>query len=186
MEAGASEIVLRALNGDEGAWDALVERFAGLVWSVARAHGLNTADASDVCQTTWLRLAEHLGRLREPEAVGGWLATTARREALRTRLRQQRVVLHDWGVDVVDVRQQDVEAGVLQEERHALLWRGIAALGEGCRALLRVLLSDPPPSYQEVSAALDMPVGSIGPTRGRCLQKLRAVLGEAEGPEQGT
>src|SRR4051795_2193299 len=88
--AGLTELVLSAAEGDQAAWDALVDRFAGLVWSIARAHRLSAADAADVSQTTWLRLVEHLGRIRDPERVGAWLAATARNESLRPLRRAQR------------------------------------------------------------------------------------------------
>src|SRR4051812_31229099 len=85
--AEVAELVRAAADGDQVAWDELVDRYNGLVWSVARSHRLSSVDASDVVQTTWLRLVEYLGRLQDPERVGAWLATTARRESLRT-LRQ--------------------------------------------------------------------------------------------------
>ena len=155
-----------AANGDRQAWNALVAQYNGLVWSVARAHRLGDADAADVVQTTWLRLVEQLDRIRNPEGVGAWLATTARRECLRVLRVGQRQVLTD--------------------ERDATLWQAFAQLGERCRTLLRVLTADPPPSYDEVGAALDMPIGSIGPTRARCLEQLRrklAVAGMTAAPD---
>ena len=157
------------------AWDQLVERFNGLVWSVARAHRLDQADASDVVQTTWLRLVENLGRLQEPERVGAWLGTTARRECLRTLRMSARVVpteaelLPEPGTDA------PVSAGLLADERDRALWSAFGGLSERCQALLRLLVADPPPSYEDVGAALDMPIGSIGPTRQRCLDRLRGL-----------
>lgn len=164
-----------AAAGESAAWSRLVDRFSGLVWSVARAHGLASADAADVCQTTWLRLAEHLHRLREPDRVSAWLLTTARNESLRTLRGTARLVPVDFDFDAVEDDQGDVEAGLLREERDASLWRAFRSLGAPCQTLLRVLMADPPPSYAEVSVALDMPVGSIGPRRARCLQHLRTT-----------
>jgi RNA polymerase sigma factor (sigma-70 family) len=147
---------------------------------VARALGLDAVDAADVSQTTWLRLAEHLGRLREPERVGAWLAVTARREALRTRQRSARVVLDSWCGDGPD-DDGELDTALLRDERDALLWRTFSSLSEPCKALLRVLMTDPPPSYVEVGEALDMPVGSIGPRRQRCLRALRKQIDDAAG-----
>lgn len=168
-------LVRRAGGGDPTAWDGLVERFAGLVWGVARGIGLSPADAADVSQTTWLRLAEHLDRLREPERVGAWLATTARHEALRTSRQAQRQVLLDTSDLAVADEAPAADHHVLDEERDAALWRAFDALPPPCKGLLRVLIAEPTPSYAEVSAALGMPVGSIGPTRGRCLKQLRRI-----------
>jgi RNA polymerase sigma factor (sigma-70 family) len=169
-----SGLVEGAAAGEPRAWDALVERFAGLVWAVARGHGLSSADAADVSQTTWLRLAEHLHRLREPERVGAWLATTARNESLRI----QRLARRQVPVDAVDDLACDeggpeVEGRLLDEERDAALWRAFESLSGPCKVLLRTLMADPSPSYGEVSVVLDMPIGSIGPRRSRCLQRLR-------------
>ncbi len=175
-----ASMIRAAADGDSDAWDALVDRFARLIWAVARSHGLSVADADDVSQTTWLRLAEHLGRLREPDRVGAWLAVTARREALRTRQRSQRIVLDSWCGDGPDDG-GDLDSALLRDERDALLWRTFSALSEPCKALLRVLMTDPPPSYVEVGEALDMPVGSIGPRRQRCLRALRRQIDDAAG-----
>lgn len=171
-------LVAAAADGEETAWDALVEQYCRLVWSVVRDHGLSDADAADVSQTTWLRLAEHLHRLRDPERVGLWLATTARNEALRLRRRAQREHLAEPSspqLESAEVRAaaRDVDTGLLEEERNAALWRAFEALPAGCKSLLRTLIADPSPSYAEVSAQLGMPVGSIGPRRNRCLDQLR-------------
>jgi RNA polymerase sigma factor (sigma-70 family) len=170
-------LVRAAAGGDQRAWERLVDRFSGLVWSVARAHGLNRADAADVSQTAWLRLVEHLHRLRDPERVGTWLASTARHEALRIlrRDRRQVPVGDDADLEGPGSESQSTEAWALAAERSDLLWRAFAALPRRCQQLLRVLMADPPPSYQQVAVALDMPIGSIGPTRGRCLDRLRAL-----------
>ncbi len=161
---------------DHAHWDELVERYSGLLWSVARAHRLSHADAADVVQTTWLRLVENLDRIRDPERVGGWLATTARRECLRTiRLRSRQEPTDD--VDLFEEADAvPVDQAILVEERDGLLWRAFRTLGERCQELLRLLAAPTEPSYEEISAALDMPIGAIGPTRGRCLEQLRVRL----------
>ena len=169
------QLVRDAAAGDQAAWNRLVERFNGLVWAVVRAHRLAGADASDVVQTTWLRLVEHLDRLQDPERVGAWLATTARRECLRTLRVSARILptetelLPDPGTDA------PLGAALLSQERDRALWEAFGGLSERCQALLRLLVTDPPPSYEDVGAALDMPIGSIGPTRQRCLERLRGL-----------
>jgi RNA polymerase sigma factor (sigma-70 family) len=172
-----AEVVRAASAGDRGAWEALVERFGGLVWSVARAHGLSGADAADVSQTAWLRLVEHLERIRDPERVGRWLASTARHEALRIlqRAGRQIPVAEEGELEPAEPVVETPEARLLAAERSGILWRAFAALPPRCQRLLRVLMTDPPPSYQETAEALGMPIGSIGPTRARCLDRLRRL-----------
>jgi RNA polymerase sigma factor (sigma-70 family) len=171
-----AELVRAAGDGDQRAWEGLVDRFSGLVWSVARAHGLSRADAADVSQTAWLRLVEHLHRLRDPERVGTWLASTARHEALRILRRDRRQVpVGDDELEGSGQEAESPEARALAVERSDLLWRAFGELPQRCQQLLRVLMADPPPSYQQVAVALDMPIGSIGPTRGRCLDRLREL-----------
>ena len=169
-----------AARGDQASWDALVERYAGLLWSIARAHRLSDADAADVVQTTWLKLVEHLGRIKDPERLSGWLATTARHECLRQIRRTDRERPTDdqvWQSEPAPG--PAVDASLLLGERDAALWRALEKLPDQCRRLLRVLMATPPPSYAEVAAALDMRIGSIGPTRQRCLGRLRERAGQA-------
>jgi RNA polymerase sigma factor (sigma-70 family) len=174
MDLGA--VVGAASRGDREAWNALVARYSALVWSVARAHRLGDTDAADVFQTTWLRLVEHLDDIRNPDGVGAWLATTARHECLRVVRVGQRHVLTD-GFDLPDEGSGSApDAGLIAGERNAAVWRALSQISARCRALLRMLAADPAPSYEEVGAALDMPIGSIGPTRGRCLVQLRERL----------
>lgn len=178
MEISPGELVRAAAQGDQAAWNALVERFAALVWSVPRAHRLNNADAADVSQTTWLRLVEHLGRLRDPDRVAGWLATTARNECLRVIRKAGRQIPtgDDQDFDGINITDTAPELPVLAAERDKELWHTFATLPPRCQTLLRLLMTDPPPAYDDIAAALDMPVGSIGPTRGRCLENLRQHL----------
>jgi len=167
-----------ASRGEQSAWNEIVERFQGLVWATARAHRLSHADAADVAQTTWLRLVEHLDRIRDPERLGAWLATTARRECLR-HLRTRGRELASDDADLFEAEGDDApELALLTEERDTALWRAFARLGDRCQALLRLLVSSDEPSYEEIGAALDMPVGAIGPTRMRCLDKLRSLVGQ--------
>jgi RNA polymerase sigma factor (sigma-70 family) len=169
------QLVTRARQGDKDAWDELVERFAPLVWSVCRRYQLSRTDAEDASQGVWLRLVEHLSSLREPAALPGWIATTTQRECLRLlrSVRPSRPL--DQLVDerAVADEQTTVEDAVLIHERHAAARAALAELPAQCRRLLSMLLQDPPMPYGEISRALDMPVGSIGPSRGRCLHRLR-------------
>lgn len=171
-------LVDRAVDGDQEAWDDLVSRFAGLVWSIALGYGLSGPDAADVSQTCWLRLAENLHRINDRERVGAWLATTARRESLAVLKRGRRQV--PMGFDFAEQPAVDAEpdSSLLHRERSAAIFAAFRTLPSACRTLLRVLLSDPAPSYAEVSASLEMPVGSIGPRRARCLERLRVSVEE--------
>ena len=169
----------RAAQGEQAAWDRLVDRYGGLVWSVARSYRLTADDAADVSQTTWLRLVEHLGRLREPERLSAWLVTTAKRECLRViRSRSRDRVLDLESMARTTPDEPPPETHLIALERSALLMAGMGRLGDACQRLLRVLMASPPPSYELVSEALDMPIGSIGPTRARCLGQLRKHLAE--------
>jgi len=163
----------------------LVDRHTNLLWSVARAFRLSEADAADVVQTTWLRLVEHLDRVDDPDRLPGWLATTARRECMRQVRRSGR---ESFGpLDDMPDESPGLEASVIKDEQDAALWGALDQLDDLCRQLLRLLMADPPPTYSVVSAALDIPIGSIGPTRARCLSKLRrmASINElADGPER--
>ena len=171
MDVGA---LLRAAgDGDAEAWSALVSRYNGLVWSVVRAHRLGDADAADVAQTTWLRLAEHLADIRDADRLGAWLATTARHESLRVLRVGRRVVPTEEVEPADDGEAVALDTRMLTEERDVLLWRAFEKVSSQCRALLRLLVTDPTPSYEEISAATGLAIGSIGPIRGRCLERLR-------------
>ncbi|MFF6875873.1 MULTISPECIES: sigma-70 family RNA polymerase sigma factor [unclassified Streptomyces] len=184
----AAALVQAAADGDAAAWKSLVEGLSPLVWSVVRAHRLSDADAHEVYQTAWFRFAQHLGRIREPGKAGAWLASTARHECLKVIRSAQRLTLTDDPRLLDRVSEDgtpeqsllDAEEAAAQSERVRRLWQEFEELGERCRQLLRVLMATPPPSYQDVSAALGIAVGSIGPLRQRCLRRLRARL-EARG-----
>jgi RNA polymerase sigma factor (sigma-70 family) len=171
-----AELLDQARDGDQLAWDAIVERFSGLLWATARAHRLSSAQAADVIQNTWLRLVENLDRIQDPERLGAWLATTARRECLRAiRLGARELPTdEEWMWDVPS--DDEIDSGLIARERDTALWRSFRVIGERCQALLRILAAPDPPSYEEIGAALGMPIGAIGPTRARCLDKLRRSL----------
>lgn len=175
-DADARDLVARAREGDQASWEALTERFTNLLWSVARSMGLSETDAADAVQTTWLRLVERLDSVREPERLAGWLVTTLRRECLDALRRNARVRPGLAAEHVETPTDTSLDEALLREERDAALWRAFKALPGRCQSLLRVLMADPPPSYAEVSLALDIPVGSIGPTRQRCLSSLRKMI----------
>jgi len=175
QDTSAGDLVRAAAAGDARAWRALVDRFGGLVWSIARSNGVDRLDAADVVQTVWLRLVDNLDRLREPDRVGGWLASTARHESIRVSRQRQRsvptadpaVLDHGAGTD------DDPSGGILRRERDAALWQLVGGLPDRCQDLLELLMADPPVTYAQVATGLGIPVGSIGPTRQRCLRTLR-------------
>jgi RNA polymerase sigma factor (sigma-70 family) len=172
--------VRAAAAGDELAWNALAEEFGGMIWAVARTYRLRDAEASDVCQATWLRLLEHLERLKDPSRVGAWLATTARRECLRVLRENDRQI--PYGDDVPEYEAPDgaPDEALLLTERDEALWRTFSRLRASDQALLRLVLADPRPPYEVIAAALDMPIGSIGPTRKRALERLRREFDRQE------
>ncbi|MCA1691035.1 MAG: sigma-70 family RNA polymerase sigma factor [Actinobacteria bacterium] len=171
-EVGA--LVGSAACGDENAWRELVDRFAGMIWAVARGQGLSAADAADVSQTTWLRFAEHVDSIRDPSCIGGWLATTARNESIALIRRGRRDIAIGAGPEVGRHGEEpDPASRLLESERDRALWKALDELPSRCRTLLRMLTAEPASTYAAISEVLDLPVGSIGPTRGRCLQQLR-------------
>ena len=171
-----TDLVTRAGNGDRQAWDALVERYAPLIWSICRRHRLADADAEDVGQSVWLQLVDQLDHVRDPAALPGWLATVTRRECLRA-LRAVRVPLaarYVMDAETIPDEQAEVaEQELLAAERHAALSEAFRDLPPSGRRLILMLIQDPPVPYTEISARLGIPVGSIGPTRSRYLAKLR-------------
>lgn len=177
MTADTVALLAAAKHGDQQAWDGLVAQYNGLLWSIARSHRLDTATAGDAVQMTWLRLVENLSRIKDPERLAGWLATTARRECLQLlrRAGRDRTAPDADTLQIPDVA-APLDAALLLDERDRALWSAFRSIGERCQQLLRVLMASPPPTYQDVSAALDMPVGTIGPTRQRCLEQLRRIV----------
>jgi RNA polymerase sigma factor (sigma-70 family) len=170
-------LVARAHAGDKNAWDEIVERYAPLVWSISQGFRLSRADADDVGQTVWLLLVEQFSQLREPAALPGWLATTTQRECLRVVHAAERHRRLDRRMDtesLVDTMSPAIDLELLAAERNAALRAGLAQLAPRCRRLLSLLIRHPPMSYTEISTKLGMPVGAIGPTRARCLAKLRS------------
>jgi RNA polymerase sigma factor (sigma-70 family) len=171
-------LVSRATNGDENAWNEIVERYAPLVWSICARYQLGREEMDDVGQTVWLLLVEKVGNLREPAALPGWLATTTRRECsrvLRVRAahRHKHTELPREDRMPPDADAVLIEEEVLAAERGAAIRAAFAELPQGCRELLSMLASDPPRAYADISTTLGVSVGSIGPMRARCLDRLR-------------
>jgi RNA polymerase sigma factor (sigma-70 family) len=174
------DLVRSAASGDQRAWRELVVRFSGMIAAIGRRYGLSSADVNELQQTTWLRLVEHCGRIEHPERVGGWLATTARRESLQLLKRAAR---YTAGADellsnVPNNHAAELDAGPLAEEQNAMLRAAWAKLKPRCRELLSLLLADEAIAYKDLSELLSMPVGSIGPTRMRCLEHIRRLVTE--------
>ena len=171
-DADVAELVDAARAGDDAAWRCLVTRFERRLRDVVRSYRLSPADVDDVLQTTWLRLFTHLAQIREPAAIGGWLATTARRECLRVLQGPLREQLTD-DPELGEQREPDgPETALLAAERHAVLNRALATLPERHRLLMTMLASDAAPDYQQISRTLAMPIGSIGPIRARSIARL--------------
>ena len=179
-------LVTRAAGDDQQAWDELIERYAPLVWAICTRYRLSNHDIEDVGQSVWLLLVEQLGKLREPAALPGWLATTTKRECLRvvtaTRKSQQ---LGSTVDDALFADERAIDEQILIAERNAALRAGFAELPPHGQHLLAMLFRDPPCSYSEISATLGIPIGSIGPQRARCLERLRqspalTALGDSE------
>jgi RNA polymerase sigma factor (sigma-70 family) len=187
-----TDLVARARKGDGRAWDALVERYAPLIWSICRKYRLDDADAADVGQSVWLHLLDQLDRVRDPDALPGWLATTTRRECVRVLRAAQGLQAAGYVLDAEgwpDEHGKTAEQELLVAERHAALRDALRDLPLCYQRLIAMLAADPPVPYAEISASLGIAVGSIGPTRARCLERLRrhpaivALMAE-DGPAQ--
>ena len=184
--ASVADLVEKAKNADPEAWAELVARFGGMIATTGRRYRLTPADVAELQQTTWLRLVENLHRIEQPERIGGWLSTTARRESLQLLKRAAR---YHSGADQMlanmpDRHLPDPDARPIAEEREAVLRSGWGRLKPRCQELLSLLMTDDPMGYRDLSSLLKMPVGSIGPTRARCLEHLRRLVVE-EGMANG-
>jgi RNA polymerase sigma factor (sigma-70 family) len=168
-------LLRRVIEGDQRAWDELVGRFGGLVWSVARGYRLG-ALTDDVVQTVWLRLAENCDRIREPERLAGWLATTTRNEALRVSNKQARSISMGDLPDRSDPSVSSLDEVVADTDTLAHVMRAFGELSEKDQELMRLLCTVPPLDYVTIASMLGRPVGSIGPSRERCLRRLRKLL----------
>jgi RNA polymerase sigma factor (sigma-70 family) len=170
------DLVTRAAIGERSAWDAIVERYSPLIWAICRRWQLGHTDAEDVGQAVWLRLVEQLGNLRDPAALAGWLATTTQRECYRVQRSRHPLAAGGQVPDaenLPDEQAATAEDELLVAERHAALRAAFMDLPVNCQRLLALLITEPPTPYAEISARLGICVGSIGPNRGRCLDRLR-------------
>jgi RNA polymerase sigma factor (sigma-70 family) len=173
-ETDIGPVLAASVAGDRRAFEELVDRHKNLVWSIIRVCGVHGADAEDVFQLTFVRLFEHQASIRDPSRLPGWLATTTRRECYDTVRRRQRSSSYSLVDDVLDTEHLvDFDARLVQDERLRVVAQAYAELSDQCRDLLRLLAVDPPLGYDEISEILGTPRGSIGPTRQRCLDKLR-------------
>lgn len=174
MDTELNDLVQRARDGQDEAWEQLVGRFSGLVAAVTRSFRLSPSDAADVAQTTWLRLYESIGRIRQPLALGAWIATTARRECLRLlRARGREVPSEDLDRRAEHRAFAVPDDRVLRAEERSTVRAAVCGLPDRHRDLLSTMLASPSPSYAAIADTLDMPIGSIGPTRVRALERLR-------------
>ncbi|MEV4168705.1 sigma-70 family RNA polymerase sigma factor [Nonomuraea sp. NPDC049709] len=164
-----AELLEAAADGDRSAWDELESRFGPRMWAVARACGLSPADAADAVQGSWLRLLQHLQSIRDPAGVGGWLMTTVRREALLLQRKER-----SGGSSFEVVEDPDPASAVLEADGRRRLWQTVSTLHEPCRSLLQLVAIDL--GNQQVASRLGLPAGSIGPTKARCLEKLRTLI----------
>jgi RNA polymerase sigma factor (sigma-70 family) len=188
-----ADLVTRAANDDKQAWDELVERYSPLIWRICHRYRLGDADAEDAGQSVWLHLVDQLDKVRDPAALPGWLATTTRRECLRVLRAAHGPHAAAYAPDIENM--PDNQAGTAEQEllaaeRHAALREAFTHLPPEGQQLIALLIADPPVPYAEISARLGIPVGSIGPNRSRCLDKIRrypaiAALTDAGSRHQG-
>jgi len=180
--ARMARMVNEARSGHAEAFNGLVTEFTPMLWQVARATGLGRADAEDVVQTAWLNLLSHLDTIHTPAALTAWLVTTTKREAWRVRKAGHRQTPEDPEVLILIPDHADgSEERVILADEHQQLRKAFLTLEPRCRELLRIVAFVPRPDYSEMAIRLGMARGSVGPTRGRCLEKLRAALGEGGG-----
>jgi RNA polymerase sigma factor (sigma-70 family) len=180
-----AELIGAARKGDETAWEEIVERYQSLINAISRRHRLAPSDAHDVSQHVWMQLVDHVDKLRDPRALPGWIAATATHRCYEISRAHKRSVTVDplaiGSFDLVDTAakrtngdgRSDIDDDLLRAEQRSAVKQGLAELTETQRQLLLLLVADPPVPYSEIGRRLNLPTGSIGPTRGRLLEKLR-------------
>ena len=171
-------LVRRAATGDRWAWDRLVDQYERLIWAITRDFRLPESDAADVFQVTWLRLLENISKIEKPDRVGSWLASTARNECLRCLAARKRTVLADDDAlfESAAPPAPEIDEALLSAERRQMVRAVLPRLPRKWQQLIELLMADPQPSYAQISEQLGLPIGSIGPTRSRCLARLRVLL----------
>ncbi len=175
-----TELVQAASDGDQEAWESLVKRYLPLITCVGLRYRVSDDDMADISQTVWIQLVQHLPEIRTPAALPGWIVTTTRNECFKVLKAGRRTIPVDSLMDQFSpvtgrtrAEEPDFDEFLVREERHAALLTAFAELSDQHRSLLALLVVDPPLSYEEISARLDMPIGGIGPTRARALDRLR-------------
>lgn len=178
-------LVAGAVAGDEACWTRLVAHLSPLIRNVARRHRLSPSDIDDVCQSTWCALVAHISALRDPERLPGWLATTARRESLRVLARARRQVPSGDELSPDDPDTAPLDGRLLRQERDVALWAAVKQLRSSDQRLLRLLVATDQAgvelSYRQIAETLGVAIGSVGPTRGRALERLRGALDQPTG-----
>jgi len=170
-----TDLVMRATMGDKQAWDALVERYAPLVWSICCRYGLGAAEAQDAGQSVWLHLVEQLGNLGDPAGLPRWLATTTRLECARVRRAAHGPQAAVDAEDIRDDHAEIAEQELLAAERHVALRQAFTSLPPRYQQLITLLIHDPPMPDAQISATLGVSAGSIGSMRSRCLRQMRSA-----------
>lgn len=167
------DLVPRAIDGDHAAWEAIVTRLQRVVWHAIAGFDLSAADRQDAFAATFFRLSERLATVQQPAKLPGWVATTARNEVFTLLRARRRLTPTDPADMALPSSPATGDDSLLDDELHRAVHRGFTSLPRRCQELLRMTTLDPPLSYAEIGEALDMPHGSIGPTRQRCLDQLR-------------
>jgi RNA polymerase sigma factor (sigma-70 family) len=182
-DQSVAQLLTAAADGDRGAWEGLVDRYSRLVWAVVRSFGFDGPTAADVSQTVWLRLIEHCAAIRDPERLPGWLATTARREAIRVLRLQRRQQPSDIAFNTADRSSPLPDEVLLEDELSREVYTAFQHMSPACQRLLRLLTAEPRLDYATIARMIERPVGSIGPTRARCLDQLRQLLSRPRNAE---
>ena len=179
------ELLERAARGDQSAWSDLVDRFDQMVWSVARSFRLDDATAKDVSQTVWLKLIENISKIQDPERLPGWLAITCRREAIRVSKLRDRTIPTEFEYDIED-ESPSLDTLMVEDEESRRVVGAFKKLSDGCQQLLRLLTVEPALSYEEISETTGRPIGSLGPTRARCIESLKSSMGRITGASEAS
>ena len=178
IEADSADLLNRAIGGDQSSWTKLINKHSPMVRSVIAGYRLDHETAADVYQTVWMRLYENAARIRKPEALGGWLATTARNEALRCIRGLQRSRPVGVLADEVDLNAPSPDERAIDDETLADVLSAFGHLSDESKHLMRLLVASPPLPYQDIAERVGRPVGSIGPTRSRCIETLKSFMAE--------